>query len=199
MRSYYKLAIILFAILAIDQLYHSIIRYQLGSQIYELDYYPTWMIGSYLLDLLTTLILLKYFHHKKFRAAFSTLIVVAIASLFHYGTSYTWIMGRTWGTIDIVSFLLILTVGLAFSIVLVVSNTKTRPYLKRLGVICCVYVPIVMGFYIYAISSTGAGNPTMALIYKWLEIIGSFILTLYIFNFLSELKETPQANTIQTV
>ncbi|MEP5613886.1 MAG: hypothetical protein ABJP45_16665 [Cyclobacteriaceae bacterium] len=197
-RTFYKFALYFNILVTAVGMYYGYKYFQLGEKIVELPDYPNLFIIDQVLILIAIGILLTYFHHKKFKHAFIVLVIATIISLFHFITGYTWLLGRPWGTLDQVSFLALTASDLAFGVVLLYSNARTKPYLKKLGIVICIFLPVVIVLYIIVISTTNAAlRTTLSDTFRWIELIGSFIPILYVLHFFKEMNETPLEDTAQ--
>lgn len=188
----YYLGIFLVGLSMAMTVFQSLIFLLSGQPIYTIPYSKFWLILYMILQIVLTFIILKYYQHKEYRLAFYSYIIVAIASIYQLSLLF----GLLIGTAVLVSFyptsiLLFFGTSLLYALSLIFSGATTRPWLKALGILMCLFVLILIPMFII-----GKNDPQFMLskgnlyeIYMWISICASMLPAFYIMNFRNELKE----------
>src|SRR5688572_7723501 len=118
-RNFYSFAILIGVLFTIVSFLNSIIYFQLGVQIYSLESFVLWYVCVHVISLIGTLILLRYYHFRKYELAFWTAIISTVASLFQFFIVYSLLMGaRDLANYYIPVVLMVLATGMLYSLTL---------------------------------------------------------------------------------
>ena len=181
-------------------LLQSIINLQIGGQIYFLDSFTGWFIGVNIISLAGSLILLKYYHYKKYWFVFSTLTIAAVASFCLFIIMYRILEARQLAGYYTPIFLLSLGTGAVYAISLIFSKAGKRTWLKTAGVFTFVINLILMSVVIWHTNSQDVElKDTLEKMSQWISMAGNLVPMLFILNFLGEVKllNTENVNTTE--
>lgn len=186
-RSFYSYAIFFSGLAIVIALFRSVIYFQLGIRVGEPLSLPNWIIFESLVALVSSLMLLKYYHYKEYRVAFWTLIVSLAAGVFHFVIFYKTLKTKELSLYFFAAILLVMVTGIVYGISLIFSKVRERPWLKAAGVFVFVLALCSLASVIWAISSVSArANGSIAKLEQWGSLIGSFAPLLFIMNFRNE-------------
>ncbi len=186
-RSFYYSALFVTGLLILLSFFRSFLHFELGAQLYALPSLGQWWVVEYLVSLLWSLILLKYFHFKQFRFTFWVMAVAIAASLYHFILLYALLTTRELNTPYLVATFLVSGIGILYAISLIFSKAGQRPWLKAAGIFSCLLGVAGMSALIWALQSIAIRqNGTMETIELWGTLLGSLVPVLYFMNFWKE-------------
>ncbi|WP_462248109.1 hypothetical protein [Ekhidna sp.] len=192
-RSLLKAGIIFTLILVLDGLIYSYYYYQTEGQIWMDIAFRKWLIIGYSLGFIVTILLAIYFKSKNYRVLFIITIIEIPITIFRFINDYQAVGSEEIGLLFHTSVIAIQLIGLAFAIALISTIAREQRYLRLVGQVLCVFIPIVLTLYIlYWTSSSADIKVTIGNIFLWLEPAGQFIPIFYALNFMDELKKLPK-------
>ena len=163
-------------------LFHSFIYVQLGTAMFVMDSFNDWYILLLLLSLVSLLILLNYYRVKKYRWALGVGIVAGLAGLAQLiAMNYAPVMFMALGT------------GLIYGLVLIFSETSSRPWLKIAGIVMLVVEGILI---ITWFRNPGVENIERT--HQWTILANSFVPVAFLLNFWSEYHASEITNRDST-
>jgi hypothetical protein len=167
-------------------------------QLYYLDSFLKWYLVENIIFLASTLILLKYFHYRKYWFCFCAAIIVSIASASYAVFVYSTITGKMLATNFIPALIFSLSAGLLFGISLLTSNARNRPWLKTSGIFI-IAIELVVGFIVFFPRFVPDTLLTEILpkIQNWVILIGHLTPVLFIMNFWDEIRTPPELDPPQ--
>ncbi len=176
--------------------FRSIIHFQLGAQVSELQSFGSWILFEFLISLIYSLILLKYYHFKQYRFTFWVMTVYIAVSLILFVLFYKLLSTRDFTGYYISVILVLRGTGVLYAISLIFSQAGKRPWLKAAGVALFFLGLFVIFSFVLAISSVGARvNGTITTFEQWESVISSLVPVLFIMNFRTEKTEAQNATT----
>jgi hypothetical protein len=194
-KQFYTSLIVAFGIITVTGLLQSILHMSIGGAIYYLVSYIPWFIVTTLATLTGSILLLKYFHYRKYRFAFYACIISTLASFCFAFIIYRIIASRTMTGYYPPAFFLTLLSWLAFAVSLVISPARKKKWLKMAGFANGIVVIAILSTYIGSIYSQSVAAKTMLTsIALWATLIGSLTPILFCIHFLHERKEATAAN-----
>ncbi|MVM37754.1 peptidase [Spirosoma sp. HMF3257] len=176
-------------------LFQSWLHFQVGVDLYLLPSFRSWFFIGNLIALSTSVFVLTYYHRKSYQVAFSTGLVatsVIFGSLLYlfFTTLYPPIAKH----IPKVMALGIIT-GLVYASSLFVSETKTRPWLKRAGIVSALlYVAQLVALVWFIDTPPYPVNATLDTIRQWLSLLDRIVPILLLGNFVDELQRANLTN-----
>src|SRR5688500_6819204 len=87
-RTFYSYSIFFSCLYIVTTLIQSIAYFLLGGRMIELSSIREWMIFSTAIDVVWSLILLKYYHARQYTVAFTTMMITVTATLIHFVIYY---------------------------------------------------------------------------------------------------------------
>lgn len=188
-RNLYIVGIFFLALNFAVALFQSITYIQLGPQTFTLQSFVSWFVTMSSISIVTTLILLKYFHYKGFWLAFSGGIIVAITSLGRFYVLYNLLTVRGLESYYAPVSFIDMGAGILYSIILIFSNAGKRLWLRVAGGLTFVVGLLFMITLIWSLKvAVPQVNGSLDIISRWISFLGAFVLVPYILNFLTELK-----------
>ena len=188
-KNFYKLAILFLGLSVLFHLFGSILFFQLGSQMYFLESFPGWALVVNIFVLIGDLFILKYYHSRKYRIAFSTGIIATSAYLLHFLLFYSLLITKELPEYYFHSIYLYFGTGLIYGLSLIFSRTGERSWLKGAGVfLSMLSLVLISTFYLSLNFQEIQTSGTSEEIQKWTSLVGSFFPLLFMLNFWDEFK-----------
>lgn len=170
-------------------LFQSWLHFQRGVDVYMLASFRSWFLVGNVIALLTASLLLTYYYHKRFKAAFraglvatvislATLLYLLLATLYPLLGQYPW-----------VAILMGVLASLVYGATLATSRAGSRPWLKWTGIV----LAILSGAQLAALAwykdiPPYPPNATLDLIQQYLALADRIVPVLLLFNFVDELR-----------
>jgi hypothetical protein len=149
--------------------------------------------------LIGSLVVLKYYHDKKYWIAYTTGIISTLTILYFYILIYSIIVGRIAGSYYASTYLIALGTAIPYEISLIFSKTGKRPWLKTAGIFGFIFELILISTFIGYMNAQDVDiKDTMEDIHKWTSLAGILIPLLFIMNFWSELRILKADNVRRT-
>lgn len=170
-------------------LFQSWLHFQRDVDLYRLASFRSWFLVGDFIALLTASLLLTYYHHNRFKAAFWTGLVTTIISL----ATLLYLMLATLypllGQYPRVAILLGVLASLVYGTTLATSGVGSRPWLKGAGVV----VAILSGVQVAALVwfkdiPPYPPNATLDFIQQYLALADRIVPVLLLVNFIDELN-----------
>jgi pimeloyl-ACP methyl ester carboxylesterase len=189
-RSFYSLAIFFTGLSIFATLFYSIMYFQLESQVFTLQSFPLWYAYATLISLISSVMILRYYHYKKYKFTFWIGLIFVGASILQFIVVYTLLNGvRTLGVYYTHVLITVLVASIVYGGSLIFSIAGIRPWLKAAGILACVIGLTLLATIIWSISPEDAQrNVTAQTISQWVLLAGVLIPVLFIMNFLDERK-----------
>lgn len=178
-------------------LFQSWIHFQLRTDMYMLPSFQSWFLLGNFISLITSVLVLTYYHHKKYQLAFSTGLVASLVAFIVFGGFLFLLLSMLYPSIgrhtnEII--LLGIITALVYSTSLFVSRAKIRPWLKRAGIVSAILYLGQLAALIWFIDTPFYPiNATLDTIRLWLSLAERTVPILLLFNFVDELKSADTA------
>ncbi len=194
-KQFYTSLIVAFGIITVTGLLQSILQISIGGAIYYFDSYIPWFLVTNVAALTGSILLLKYFHYRKYWFAFYACIISALASFCYAFIVYRILVSRAMmGYYSPAVFLTLLS-WLVFTVSLVISPARKKKWLKMAGFANGFVVLALLSTQIVSIYSQSVAAKTMLTsIALWATLIGSLTPILFCIHFLQERKAAAVAN-----
>jgi hypothetical protein len=178
----------------------SIIKFQIGAEIYALHSFVAWFLVLHVTGVIGSILLLKYYYYRGYRFAFFTAIIAVIAN---FSVAAVFLLSYSFITLSLAglrsynmpAFLFSLGAFILYALSLVFSNTRKRFWLKLAGVcalgICLVLISAVIG---HMYPKDVRIMTILGKIVQWVPIAGSLLNVLFIINFLGEISTLKAEN-----
>ena len=189
MRTFYSFAVFFSALAFIITTIHSLIYFKLGRPMYTMESFASWYFLGTIATLVISLIILKYYHYKKYKFAFITGVIAAISSLAFSLLVYGMMMGAKVVSYYIPVYIFSLAVGIIYGVSLVPSPAGKRPWLRTAGILVFVLHAFLM-VVVIAFTRNTLSNVEVERIHQWTSLASLLIPGLFTLNFLSELRTT---------
>ena len=179
-------------------LFQSWLHFQLGTDVYLLPSFPGWVLVGSLISLITAVFLLTYYQHKHYRAAFATGLVASIITVVSLVYLFMIRLYPLLGKYPTAVIFLGVVTNLAYAASLFVSKARSRPWLKRAGIVLFIlYVGHLASLVWFIHTPPYPPNPTFDLIRQWLSLVERIVPILLLVNFVDEYQrvELDQKNT----
>ena len=188
-KSEYYLGIFFIGLSAICNLLQSLILLKLGFQVYSVPSFPSWFILTIAVDLIGSILLLKYYYYKKYWIPFSLALIMQVAILFLDFVIYNVMVLRNPQDIYISVILVVLSISILFGISLAFTKSGKRIWLKAAGAFQFIFGLILISTILWSLHSFDSElNLLLEKINLWVTRAVILVPCLLILNFLSELR-----------
>lgn len=194
-RSFYSAAIFFTAVYFLLNCFLFVISSLLGERVLELQTLASSFILQFLILLVWSLILLRYYHYKCYWFPFWVVVVSLAAYIFQFVLLQNFITTYEFSVYYDLSYYLVLGMDTLYGISLIFSAAGKRRWLKLAGVLMTFSGLAMVLSYAWVMSSLDLrANGTIEEIQHWVLLISSLSLGFFILNFYSE-KETAEEET----
>jgi hypothetical protein len=168
-------------------LFQSWLHFQAGIDIYTLSSFRNWFLAVNLISFITSVLLLTYYHHKNYLAAFWTGLLASLttfASLFFLFSASLYPIFRRHPDVAVI---IVVTTNLVYAVSLLASKARVRPWLKRAGivsVILCLAHLTTLAWFMYA--PPDPVEATIDSVRQWLLLGELVVPPLLLLNFIDE-------------
>ncbi|MCF0063737.1 peptidase [Dyadobacter chenwenxiniae] len=168
-------------------LFQSWLHFQAGINMYTLPSFQNWFLAMSFISLITSALLLTYYHHKNYHAAFWTGLIAGLTtfvSLFYLFLPTLYPIFRKHP--DVFVFIGV-SINLIYAVSLLVSGSGIRPWLKRAGIVSlmlCLAHLMALGWFMYV--PAYPVNAAIDSVRQWLLLAERIVPVLFILNFLGE-------------
>jgi pimeloyl-ACP methyl ester carboxylesterase len=170
-------------------LFQSWLHFQVGVDLYLLPSFRSWFLTGNLITLSTSVLVLTYYHRKRYRVALSTglvatsVIVGGLLFLF-FATLYPPLVEHTPKVMA-----LGISTGLVYAGSLCISEASARPWLKRAGIVSALlYLAQLVAFVWFIDTPPYPVDATLDTIRQWLSLLDRIVPILLLGNFVDELQ-----------
>lgn len=195
-RSFYSSAIFIAGLTILSGLLWSVIYFWLGTRVGELQSIGGWFLSGAMISIVWSLILLKYYHYKRYWFTFWAMLILIGASLLQYILLFNVVSSREMTEGYIIVSLVLLGMGVPYGISLVFSEAGNRPWLKAAGLFSF-FTSVIMflaTFWLFN-SLTALHNGIGATIEQLGILIVSIGPVLFMMNFRSERSAIEKTDT----
>ena len=188
-RSFYFFGIFLLGLSLASGLFWSILTLRIDSQLYWLYSFDEWILVITVISTVALLLLLKYFHYKKYWFTFSAGLAFMIASLFHFTIIYNMLVYKETSEYTIPAYQVKIGVGILYGISLVVSSAGKRLWLKISGVYMLIIGLLLMSSLLWSMNATEVSTyRTLATVHQGASIASILLSAFFMMNFWRELR-----------
>ncbi|HKZ36739.1 MAG TPA: hypothetical protein VJ184_03745 [Chryseolinea sp.] len=172
-------------------IFQSILYLRLDNQIFIQQSFANWFLVTNIIGLTGSLLMLKYYHYRKYRFTFITAVLVTALTFCQFFVLYVIIVARELQNFYIPIAFLVLAAGIAYAISLIFSDAGKRPWLKAAGIFILIISLVLVSAGITSMVSQDISTKlTMQKILQWASVGYTLIPICFVLNFLSELKTT---------
>jgi len=191
----YSLLICFLGLSAACGVLQGILGLLLGTQIFFLESFVGWFWVANIISLSMSVLLLKYFHYRKYWFAFFTGAISAIANSCYAVVIYAIIVARKLETFRIPVVLLVIGAGIVYAAGLIFSSTGKRPWLKAAGILTLPIGLVLGSTVIWSLSSPSFQMMSiLETISQWTSMAACLIPISFIMHFLSERRMVKTEN-----
>ncbi|RFS14256.1 hypothetical protein [Emticicia sp. C21] len=188
-RNFYSSAITFTAIYAVLILFKSIVYLVVGVHANNLSSINGWFTFEFLVWLVWSVILLKYFHFYQYSFAFWALILSITASTFHFFSFLRLMQTREILNYHILFIIISLAAGILYAISLLNSGIGKKRWLRIAGIVLLVEGIVMTSAIILTINSTSFMQSGMMMrVEQWVGLAGTLVPIAFIFHFREEKK-----------
>ena len=168
----------------------SIVHFLIGSHIYYQTSSPSWYLVMNLVSLIGFLFYLQYFHHKKYRLAFSTGLLAILANVVLAGIVYAiMLLFKEFERYHPIAAVAALGTSLVYALTLIFSKAGQRFWLKMAGIVGLIVAGILLTSFLLSQSSPEAWpRARVEKIGQWANLASLLLPVFYILNFRDEIK-----------
>lgn len=162
---------------------YGIVFFQMGDGVFTHPSFLSFIVSRQAIEILLSIIVLKYYHYKNYRTVFFLGIIVAILVIGQFVISYNILAFGRMKSLHFSSYLILIVSVMLFSLGLIYSNSGERLWLKRIGV-----ASFAIGFILIP-TLVFHGSEIVRQIHIWTNFSGTMLVIIFwIMNFSSELK-----------
>jgi len=173
-----------------------IISVLLGAQIFLLESFVMWFLVVNIISLSLSVLLLQYYHFRKYWFAFFAGIISVIANSSYAVVIFAIIVSRQLETFRIPVILFVIGAGIIFGVSLIFSTTGKRPWLKAAGILILTIGLVLGATVIWSLSSPVFQiNSTLEKVSQWTSMATCLVPIPFIMHFLSERRIVKTENT----
>jgi uncharacterized membrane protein HdeD (DUF308 family) len=195
-KSIYHFGIFFLGLISAYILFQGILQLRVGGHLFIQHSFIAWFLTGHAIALTTTVFLLNYFHSRAYWAAFYTGIVTTIVNICFGAVFFIMLTTRASNSYYMPMFLIVLTVGIVYTLTLTFSNTRKKFWLRIAGAYGLIISLILASLTVWGLLSKDIQlNSTLGKIYLWASIAGDLIHIPLIIHFLSEAKLLNTENT----
>lgn len=192
-KQFYTSLIIIFGLIAASGLLQSILRITIGDALFWLDSFIPWFIVTALVTLTGAILVLKYYHYRKYRFAFYAGIIATLASFCYAFILYRIMTSKTMTNYYSPAVYLTLFSGLLYAVSLTVSPAGKKQWLKLAGIANGIVGLAMLSIYSIYLQSASI-KTVLGSIGEWTTLIGSLTPILFCVHFLIERREVSSTN-----
>ncbi|MEO9805218.1 MAG: alpha/beta hydrolase-fold protein [Reichenbachiella sp.] len=189
-RTQYDLGIYLVGLYFFLTSFDSLVYFYLGTATFSLPSFYSWSMFLAAISYMWQIIVFKYYHDKKYSLAFASGVFSVIISLCYLIVVFDLLAINEWQKLFAPAYLALSGAGMLHTAILIFSNTKERPWLKRVGV--CFFISYLTMFsaFIWNLNVHDVWlNTILDKVLHWTPRVSNLFLVFFIMNFLSELKQ----------
>jgi len=173
------------------------------AELITLETYKFFFVTSLFSALFLSILILKYYWHKKYRITFVTATLFAISSVIHSESLYGLISTLRQPPLYIPTLIALISTQFIYSISLIINPTGKQLWLRLAGIfqIIIIIPGAVMVYWVFRDPSAQTYQ-TITKIHPWLSLASSLTPLLFIQNFRTEalqIKTEPKFGIWQTV
>jgi hypothetical protein len=132
---FYNILIFFLGLSITASLFQAIIRFQLGAQLFFFDSYLWWFSIVNIVNLTAVILTLKYYQFQRYRFAFVAGTIFTLANICHAIIIFTMLEYQKLAGYNIPIQLLSATIGLVYSISLILLAQKRKYWLVITGIL----------------------------------------------------------------
>lgn len=187
-RSFYSFAIFITALFTAVGLFQAIIYFLLGRQTYSLESFASWYLVANVISLVGTVVLLLYYHHKKFQPVFWMGLISQIMVVLQFVLVYSMLMGnQQLGNYYVPAHLAVVLSGVVYALTLIFTEAGKRRWLRAGGIFILIVGLVLLAVVIWYMSPPNPAKiATVEKIHQWISLVAALIPILFILNFLDE-------------
>lgn len=199
-----RITIQLLWLTALAGLLQSIIRFVIDeAELIMLETYKVFFITMLFVALFLSILILKYYWHKKYWITFSTATLFAISSIIHSENIHVLITTLRSPPSYISTLIALVGTQFIYSISLIINPTGKRFWLRLAGIFqLIIIIPEALSIYWVSQDPSTQTYQAIAKFYPWLSLASSLSPLLFIQNFRVEalqVKKEPTASLWQTL
>lgn len=154
---------------------------------YHLPSIASWSVFVYAVSVAWSLIILKYFHDRRYRIAFWTLMTTLAASFVQFYLFYDLLLSREISMAYVIAAVLLPITGIVYALSLIFFAAVERKWLKRAGVFMLLLgIAMLISLWWALVSVSARVNGTIETFEQWISLVSSLIPILFILNFRDE-------------
>jgi len=194
-RNFYIFTILLLGLTTISGLWETMIRFQIGSQIFAKPSFVAWFTGTNIVSLAGSIFLLKYYHYKKYWFTFSAGALATLANVFLAVVIIVVLSTQKPQSLYLPVLFVVLGAGLLYSVSLIFSGSGKMFWLRTAGIITFILSLLLLSTVIWTLTSQNIQNGVLEKINQWSTLVSSLIPVVFIMNFVNEISALKEKNT----
>jgi hypothetical protein len=188
-KTFYIILIFFLGLSVASTLLQSIIRMQLGGQMFFLDSFSRWFLTLSISVLAGSILLIKYYHFKKYRFVFITGIISVVCNFGYAILIFIILKFHKFSNYNIPLLIISLSTGMLYAFSLLLPKPEKGIWLKISGFLMIAGSVIYSSALVwYTLHSSAETNNKVEKISEWVYLGSSMIYVSLIIHFIGELK-----------
>jgi predicted esterase len=187
MRMFYSFAIFFSVLTLILGAIYALCYFALGRPIFVMESFSEWFLVSIAMNLIASLLILKYYAIKKYDFALVAAVIATFASLSFSLVVYSMMMGAQLAPYYIPVYIFSIGSAILYGASLLGNPAGKRPLLRVAGFVMLFLSGFLLAVVI-AFTQSALSNPEVERIHQWTGLVGLVIPVLFILNFMNEQK-----------
>ena len=188
-KTFYIILIFFLGLSVASTLLQSIIRMQLGGQMFFLDSFSMWFLTLSITALAESIFLLKYYHFKKYRFVFIIGIISVVCNFGYAILIFIILKFQKFSNYNIPVYLIALSTGIIYAFSLLLPKPEKGIWLKISGFLMIASSVIYSSALVwYTLYSSAETNNKVEKISEWVYLGSSMTSVSLIIHFIGELK-----------
>jgi hypothetical protein len=188
-KSYYYFGIFIFGLYVLTSLFQNVIYIQIGPTSFSLGAFLPMFFLMNGINILGTLVLLKYYRYRKYENSFWTTILSAATAIILSFIFYNMVTNKQFNDYYFPAYFVFLGFAILNSFTLIFSNSGKRFWLKATGIVSLIAGIVLTALLTWFVSISDVHlRQTLDNVASWISPGFSLIPVLIIMNFVDELK-----------
>jgi hypothetical protein len=194
-KTLYHFGAFFLGLIAACGLFQGIVQLLFGGQLFTQSLFIPWFLMLHIISTTGAIVVLKYYHYRKYWAAFYTGVIGTIANLCYAGVLFAMLLSGASSKYYIPVLFISLITNIIYALILMLSDTGKRIWLRIAGAYMLVIALALVSCIAWSLLSKDVQlNGVLGKITQWTSIAGSLIAIPFMMHFINEIKLLPTEN-----
>ncbi|WP_247232048.1 prolyl oligopeptidase family serine peptidase [Telluribacter sp. SYSU D00476] len=196
-RDFYLFANLFLGLFVAAGLLQGLLGLWAGPHFLSLPTLTVWLVGMFVLSLVSLLLLLNYYHARGYRFPFTSGVVLLLATTFQAGVILAVRVQGELRHLFVPATLLVVGAGLLHGTSLIAFPARERGWLRAAGVGMLLMDAILVITFIGTISTKDVAlQGTLQRVAEWASLLNSLVPVLFLLNFREEARQLPARDVL---